>query len=363
MAWGEMGASLPSIVLIQGYFEALGESLLGVWAKACLPDGRRDSQYRRYHLEAGSGDDWEEILSEASQSSFFLAQKKVLVVTVRDGRKLSPGKNQAARIQAYAAQPSPHTLLVVYLSLPPDRESWKALKKRGGRLESWAKLWDGPETALVDLDRLTPRDVGGWVRRTLRLQEQDATPAALERMLELRGDEFPDILLQLPKLTWISSEPRHQVDQGDVDRLLTGMKTRSVWDLTNALDQGDISRYLQILGDLFLAGVEVVALSATLITHVQRMVLGSFLMEGGASVRQAAQLLRIPPFLSSEFSTQMSRMNPERGRAILRLLYELDLACKTQGEDRTRLELELFAVRWRDLVLNVRRPLASHRRS
>ena len=67
-----------------------------------------------------------------------------------------------------------------------------------------------------------------------------------EKIIELKGEDYASIINQLPKFE-ISSYQENSLDTEDVEKIVTGIEPHSIWDLTEAIENEDISKYLIVI--------------------------------------------------------------------------------------------------------------------
>ena len=97
---------LPVLVLF-GFNEFLGEPLIRALTDTCLEE-KTDFNYRRFYFDSEySETNWEEVISEANSSSFFVQSRKVLVVTIRDGKKITLKKHDKELLKGYLKKTEP----------------------------------------------------------------------------------------------------------------------------------------------------------------------------------------------------------------------------------------------------------------
>ena len=324
--------------ILYGFNEFLGEWIVRAYVKAFLEDPT-DFNFRRYYLENGGEDNWETVMNEARTSSFFIQSRKVIVVTVRDTRRVSLSKGDARLLQEYLENPSPHSLVILYFSLDLPLDDFRQLSK--GRLKTLLKELDSPACIPVDLDQFRDSEVSRYMTDGLKERGVRITTGALERLKEILGERFVAALQWMdPFEAWAQGEGSIDID--DIDRMVTGVDPHSIWDLTDALEQEDASAYLRVLRYLFSNGVKPAMIIGTLVTYFNKIFTARFLLRQHRSAVEVGRLLQQPSFFLDRFIRTVKRFSDERLARILDLVYRMDFESKTGGEEAARLMLQQF---------------------
>lgn len=328
----------PPFTVLYGFNEFLGEWVVRAYVKTFLEDPT-DFNFRRYYLENGGEDNWETVMNEARTSSFFIQSRKVIVVTVRDTRRVPLSKTDAKLLREYLENPSPHSLVILYLSLDLPLDDYRQLRK--SRLKTLLKELDLPACMPVDLDQVRDSEVSRYMTNGLKKRGVHITSGALERLKEILGERFVAALQWIdPFESWARGEGN--IDIEDIDLMVTGVDPHSIWDLTDALEQEDPSAYLRVLRYLFSNGVKPAMVIGTLVTYFNKIFTARFLLRQHRSVSEVGRLLQQPSFFLDRFIRTVRRFSDERLARILDLIYRMDFESKTGGEEAARLLLQQF---------------------
>jgi len=330
--------SPPPFTILAGFHEFLGEWVIRTYIKTFLEDPT-DFNFRRYYLESDGDTGWPDVVQEAQTASFFIQSRKVIVATVRDPRKISLSKEDRDLLRDYLAKPSPHSLIILYISLALTPDDYRQLRK--GKLDTLLKNLDSPATRLVDLDRVRDHEVSAYIRGRLKNVGVRITDGALERLKEILGERY------VSALQWINqfeawSRDEGEIDVQDVDRMVTGVDPHSIWDLTDAVEQEDPAAYLRVLRYLFSNGVKPAMIVGTLVTYYNKIFTARFLLRQHRSAADIGRLLQQPSFFLDRFMKTVRRFSDERMERIMDLIYRMDFESKTGGEEAARLLLQQF---------------------
>lgn len=325
--------------ILYGFHESLGEMIIQSFTAAFLED-KTDFNYRRYYLDGQSDHDWEEIINEVNSSSFFIQSRKIVVVVIREVKKIGLSKSDKELLQKYLKKPNPNSILIIYISLDVLKDDFKQLKKQ--KITGLLRDLGSPQTYDVDLDQMSEREVQGFIKQHLQAQGIRITANALERLIEIKGDDFISLLNQVSKFEIVDTGEDNVLDAQDIDWLASGVEAHSIWDLTEAIEQEDMARYLKILQYLFINGVKPTFIIGTLITHYNKIYTAKFLLEHSFPVSDIGKILQQPSFILNKFIRMVRNFSPQRLRCILDMIYQLDYESKTSGEDSARVSLQNF---------------------
>jgi DNA polymerase III delta subunit len=328
----------PPLLLLYGFNEFLGEYLIAEIGRAFGPE-RSEFNFKRYYFDNEEDTGWEEILDEANSSSFFLSAQKVITVAIREEKKISLGAAAKKALAGYLQKPNPHTTLIVFVSLDLSRDDYKQLKK--DKLTRLRDHLDSPHTVSIDLDRSGEAEIKNFIKLHMKQRKITITAEAVERIQEIMADDFVSIIHQLPKLEAAAAQTLH-IGSEDVDELITGINSHSIWDLTEAIEREDAAVYLDILKYLFINGVKPSFIIGTLISYYHKIYTAKFLMKHRFSVADIGKVLQQPHFILNKFIALVKKFPDHKIQEVLKLIYRLDYDSKTSGEESARISLQNF---------------------
>jgi DNA polymerase III delta subunit len=329
---------VPPVLLLYGFSEFLGEHVIAEVGRALGQPGG-ELNCKRYHFDSEEEAGWEDILDEANSSSFFLSAQKVIIVVLRDEKKIALNAAAKKALAAYLQKPNPHATLVVYVSLDLSRDDYKQLKKE--KLSRLREALESPHTVSIDLDRTGEGEIRGFIRQYLKERKIAVSADAVERIREIMADDFVSIVHQLPKLEAAAAKTM-SIGSEEVEELITGINSHSIWDLTEAIEREDASAYLDILKYLFINGVKPSFIIGTLISYYHKIYTAKFLLRRRFSVADIGRVLQQPAFILTKFIALVKNFPDAKIQAVLDLIYRLDYESKTSGEESARLSLQSF---------------------
>jgi len=334
----ENETTLRPVNFFFGFNEFMGEVLIRKIASGFLEE-KSDFNYRRFYFDSDDDHSWQEIIEEAKSSSFFLHSRKLLIAVIRDQKKMIPSKSDIDQITAYIEDPNPNTILIIYLSLNLTMDDFKTLRK--GKVAKLSKILGSGSVNTVDLDKITDREAREYIKSYLREHGITITASAVEKLLEIKGDDFISILHQLDKMV-ITDVEDNSIDAEHIDEVITGIEAHSIWDLTEAIEKEDANQYLKILQYLFTNGIKPTLIIGTLITHYNKIFTAKFLLERNFTIGDVGKVLNQPTFFLKRFINLVNGFTTRRLRRILRIVYKLDFESKTIGESSAKVLLENF---------------------
>lgn len=329
---------IPPLLLLYGFNEFLGERVIAEVGRV-FGQPRSEFNFKRYYFDGEEETGWEEILDEANSSSFFISAQKVITVVLRDEKKITLNAAAKKAVAAYLQKPNPHATLIVYVSLDLSRDEYKQLKKE--KLSRLREAFESPHTVSIDLDRTGEGEIRAFIKQYMKERRITVSPDAIERIQEIMADDFVSIIHQLPKLEAAAANTM-SIDSEDVDELITGINSHSIWDLTEAIEREDAAVYLDILKYLFINGVKPSFIIGTLISYYHKIYTAKFLMKHRFSTADIGKVLQQPAFILNKFIALVKNFPDRKIQDVLDLIYRLDYESKTSGEESARISLQSF---------------------
>ena len=324
--------------ILHGFNEFLGEQLIDSFCRHFL-EKKSDFNYRRYYFDMDNQGNWGEIIQEAKSSSFFIQSRKILVAVIREEKGINLNKTDMEILKNYLKNPNSNTVLILYFSLNSSKDEYRQIKK--SKISPLIEQLDSSNTCCVDLDRILEAEVKNYLKSYLKERGISITASALEKIIELKGEDYASIINQLPKFE-ISSHQENSLDTDDIEMIITGIEPHSIWDLTEAIENEDTPKYLEILKYLFINGVKPAFILGTLITHYNKIFTAKFLLKHNFPVNDIGKVLQQPHFILNKFIHSVRNFSDVKLQQILKIIYQIDLELKTGGEETARLSLQNF---------------------
>lgn len=266
-----------------------------------------------YGKEAGA-----QRILQAARSLPMMARRRLVLVRDADEMKA----DELSGLIPYLAAPAPETCLVLVAEKVDQRlKFFTAFKKHG---------------VLIKLDPLYERQLPDFVRGEARARGVTFAPAAVQLVVDEIGADLGQLADAVERLAIFVGE-RQQVTPADVDTVVATTRQRNVFELANAVGEGDRPRALTVLSSMLGArepGVRVVAMLAR---HVRQLWMAAELLAGGAGKGELAATLGIPPFFVDGIAEQARRFTRARLAEMHEALYRADRRLKSSRLEDARL--------------------------
>lgn len=275
-------------------------------------------------------------------------------VWVRDAHALADA--QAERLATYLGEASPQTWFFVTAAKKASSEG-RGQKDDGDTDEAKKSpkknIVKRVSEALGDAALVINGDISdkeAWLRAEFKRQGVAVEPAALEMLLSRMnadkakpGSELPRLLTEVEKLCCHAGDEA-VVNASAVDALVRNDARRMAWDVTQALEKGDLRGAILTLEKLLDDGAEPLMVLGWLSSRYRQLVRVKALMEQGSPPDRIASQLKLSPF-AARYACEYARRF--RGRDLedaIEALLETDMALKT-GKRHERFHLELLLLR------------------
>ena len=327
--------------VIYGFNESLGEKIISSFAKNFI-EKKNDFNYRRYYFEPGKESSWQDMIIDANSSSFFLQSRKIVIVVIRDVKSLKLNKMDQAILKRYLDNPNMNTIFIIYISLNLLKDDYKQLiRKKNGKITNFLAELNSSHTIFVNLDRIYYKEVNDYMKFNLKEKGISVTQGALEKMVEMKGDDLVSIVNEISRFEIMAGEEK-KIDSGDVETILYGVESHSIWDLAEAIEREDAVKYLKTLKYLFVNGVKPAFVIGTLVTYYNKIYSAKFLLKHNFPINDIGRVLNQPTYFLNKFINSVRNFSDKRLQQILEIIYKLDYESKTCGEDFVRLSLQSF---------------------
>lgn len=303
------------VYLVVGPETLLIDEALDQLTRHLLPDaGIRDLNRQIFRGD----DDSVEAIVEALGGLPLLADRRLVIV--RNVEKL-PAKD-GDRLAAYIKNPNPSSCLALVAETMDMRRSFfRAL----------------PETALVEARPLGLRALPAWLRQRAHAAGAELTPEAATLLVELAGEETAVLSGELEKAILYSGADR--VDVEAVRAVLGVERTRSIFELTNALIRRDVPAAVSMVAKLLATGEEPLGLLGMITRELRLIWQVKRWIAAGKRSEEIARLTRRP---STVMEATLSRAEATPAVELRRGLYrcwKAEARLKS-GTPSPRMELE-----------------------
>jgi DNA polymerase-3 subunit delta len=315
----------PALALVHGGDDQLLDDALGFVTRGLFADASELSLGR----EVLEGDEASvETVVRSAMTLPFMTRRRLVVV--RRAQALAARGGEA--LTAYARDPNPATCLLLVAAEP-------LAASRERRADHWL-LGALPAAAIVALPVRRGRGMADWLRQRAGAEGLAVTDEAARLLVQWVGEDGARLLGEARKAALMGGPDNRRVGEAEVTAVVGEHTVRDVFELTGAVERGDLGQALPLL-DRLLATEEPLRLLALLTRNVRTALTVRDLAAGGQSAEQIARAVRpTPPYV---VRTIMARVGGSGGEALGRQLvrcWEAEWRCKSGG----RPEAELTAL-------------------
>ena len=254
----------------------------------------------------------EDIVSNAKRYPM-MAEKQV--VLVKEAQDLS---RTIDKLEAYAANPQPTTILVIcykYKKLDKRKKLYKTIDKAGVLFES-KKLYDN--------------QVPDWIRRVLASKKYTISQKAAQMLVEFLGTDLGKINNELEKLQLVLPEGA-EISPKDIEDNIGISKDYNNFELRKAVGERDVLKANRIINYFAQNPKD----NPTVVTVSLLFNFFSQLLQyhalGDKSQSSVAKALKINPFFVKEYQAAGKNYPMRKVSQVVGLLREADLKSKGVG--------------------------------
>lgn len=188
----------------------------------------------RFNLEESS---WMDVIDLARTAPFIFSSWRIVVArsTVNALDELSAADRKI--LADYFRSPAPRTVIVVIIAGKMDRS------------HSLLKFFSSLPPSLVEVKAMKPLKgayLRSWAVQRFAGMGMKILPPAAARLEEVIGNDLYKLAGEVDKLVVFAGE-RRVIDEEDVNQVCDWNRTFVKWELTNALEKGDLKECLVVL--------------------------------------------------------------------------------------------------------------------
>lgn len=298
------------------YLIAGSEDLLRLEACDAVRQAAKAQGYaEREVFEAGTGFDWDSLFASYSAMSLF-ASRRLLDLRLPTGK---PGKEGAAAIEAFCANPPPDLCLLI------SAGDWSKQHEA-----AWVRSVDRVGVVLT-VWPLKPAELPGWIARRLKQRGVDADAAAVAVLAERVEGNLLAAAQEVDKLALLVRGER--LDAARMQDLVADSARYDVFGMTEAAFNGDAARALRMLRGLRDEGEQIVPLMNWVAGQVQVLAQVSAVAQNGGNVAAALQAGRVWESRQAAYRKLIQRLGPAGCQRLLSACAELDRASKGRSDE------------------------------
>ena len=262
------------------------------------------------------------IFDELRTRPFFASKNKLVVVEEADDFVEKNRENLEKYIQTPASQAS----LVLVCDKWDKRMKLATLVDKVGISIECKKL----------KDHLLPN----WIPTRAKHYKKNISSVAAQKLVEDVGNNLAIIDKHLEKLSIYLGE-KATIDERDVDALVGVDRSRTVFELTDAVAQRNVAAGLKILSQMLTHGEDSVRIISLLAWQIKRLWRAKQILKQGGDEHKVTSELQVVPFFAKRFFEQVKLYTEDDLMKKHALLLETDIKSKTSSFG-TQLLLELL---------------------
>jgi DNA polymerase-3 subunit delta len=271
---------------------------------------------------------------QAARTLPMMAKRRLVLVRDADEMKA----DELNGLVSYVSAPCPETCLVFTAEKADQRIKFFASYKKQG--------------VLAKLDPLYENKLPGFVESEARLRGVQLDSGVSRMIADEIGADLAQLADAVERLSIYAGE-RKKITSADVDEVVATTRQRSVFELCNAVGQGNRARAFAALGSMLQAKESGVRIVAMLARHTRQLWTAHTLLAKRMSKYDLASALGVPPFFVDDIAQQAQRLDPATFRSWHSALFNADKNLKSSRLDDERI-LE-------GLILTLTRPGAERR--
>ncbi len=240
--------NIPGLVLLYGqeaYF--IEEGLRSIRNAVVAPENRD------FNLTQLQGRDFKasEVIEQARTFPVFSERRLIVIKNLHEA-----SADQLDGLLTYVEDPVPETVLLLTAEkIDARRKIFQTLKKHG---------------KLIEFKKIYENQLPSFVRELAKSFKITLTGEGLKLFCKRVGTNLVEVQGELEKLAGYLGE-RDLADENDVAAIVSDARIESIFDLTDALGEGDRSTALQLLDRLLAEGQAPLMVLAMMTRHFRQM--------------------------------------------------------------------------------------------
>jgi len=272
---------------------------------AAVPENMRGFNLDVMQGKGGSGAS----IASAAQTLPMMAERRM--VLVRDISAMPAA--ELKKLIPYIQAPSQSTVFVATALKLDKRIKFFSIAKKAGYLH----------------ELQAPRNVIGWVKTEAKQRRVALQGNAAARLADVVGKDLSRLALALEQLSLYAGD--RPVSGNDVDDLIAETREQSVFELTDAIGDGDLKRALRGVAALCNQRQSAIGVVVMLARHMRQIGWCHVGKAEGVGKGQLARLVGAPPFAVERLMGQTHRYSANAVAIALEKLCAADSAFKGYG--------------------------------
>jgi DNA polymerase-3 subunit delta len=308
--------SLPGLILLYGPESYFIEEGLKLIRDAVVDAGSRDfnlTQYQGRDIKPG------EVVEQARTFPVFAERRLVIIKNVQEA-----SADQLEGLLAYLEDPVPETVLLLTAEKIDARRKFYQILKKSGKAIEFKKIYEN--------------QLPSFVREQAKSLNVTLTGEGLKLFCKRVGTNLVEVQGELEKLAGYLGE-RDIADEKDVAAIVSDTRIESIFDLTDAIGEGDISSALHLMDRLLAEGQAPLMVLAMMTRHFRQMWKVRELVAQNVPQSEFPKRVGVSPYFLKGLMQQARRFDNHQYRLVFNQLLATDLALKSSGSE-PRMHLE-----------------------
>ncbi|MBM4055344.1 MAG: DNA polymerase III subunit delta [Planctomycetes bacterium] len=262
------------------------------------------------------------VFNELRKRSFFQKNNKLVIVTNADNLV---EKNKDS-LENYLQKPSSHSNLILVCNKWDKRTKLSKLTEKTG--------------SITDCQRIKDYQLPNWLITRAKHYKKTISLKTAQRLAEDVGNNLAILDMHLEKLS-IYKDNKPTIDESDIEALVIADRNRTIFELTDAVAQKNISQALKILNQMLIHGENSVKIITLLAWQIRRLWRARQLLAQGKDENIISSELQIVPYFKKRFFDQVKNFTEHDLMKKHAVLLESDIQSKTSSFNK-QLLLELL---------------------
>jgi len=313
------------VYLVTGDNDFLKDGLVENFKKFLLQGDNGDFNYQKYDkVESLKG------LIDTANSIPFFSEKRLLVV--KDEGIFKPSvfsDNEYKSFIEYLGNPNPTTCLMFIAGSSVD--------KRG-------KLYKRLSESGKVLDCATPKGIHllKWIDKEFASYDKKPDNGLVNFLASVAKGDLYFLTNEIKKIC-LYVDSKQTLKLNDVEEILAKTLDTGIFQMIDYLAERELDKVLKGLNDLLELGESPILINYMLARHYRQLLQYLVYSRKGYSEKDLGQKVGVPPFVLGKIGKQARGFDIDKLKAILNVLYDLDLKLKTTSSDNKRM-LELTII-------------------
>ena len=199
------------------------------------------------------------------------------------------------------------------------------------------KLWEpiGANAAIVDFQKQNQRELISWVSRHFLARGKRISNELCAYLIDITDGTMTSLSGEIHKISSYSGAD--EIRKSDIDAVTEPVLDAVVYQMTDAISQGDYGQALQKLQQLLKMQQEPLGILGAIGGHFRRISTARTLQEHGRNATELAKLYGIQDYPARKSMEAARKFSPQLCRTAAELVLETDRKIKTSYDDPERL--------------------------